>query len=157
MDRGAQGRGQELRLGNQIQEALEHHMARPTKYIDSLADEICDRLSNGESLVAICKAPNMPNPSTVYRWLNANDSFCDMYARAREEQAETLADEIIAISDSCDDAQLGRLRVDARKWVAAKLKPRKYGDKVDLSSSDGTMSPPTVIEIVAAGTDRNPT
>lgn len=131
-------------------------LGRPTKYTDALADHICDRISNGESLAAICRDESMPNPSTIYRWLVADETFCNMYTRAREEQAETLADQIIQISDTCDDVQRGRLQVDARKWVAAKLKPRKYGDKIDLTSTDGTMSPPRVIEIVPAGADRNP-
>lgn len=92
----------------------------------------------------------MPHVATVYRWLTANEMFRDMYARAREDQADTLADEIQQIAD---EPMLGRktvtkangdvettegdmiehrkLRVDARKWIAAKLKPRKYGDRVD--------------------------
>ena len=71
-----------------------------------------------------------------------------MYARAREDQADTLADEIQAIADEMpmeitdekgvsrfDSAYINwmRLRVDSRKWVAAKLKPRKYGDRVELA------------------------
>jgi hypothetical protein len=70
-----------------------------------------------------------------------------MYARAREDQADTLADEILAISDEQREAvtrdgtiydpevHRDRLRIDARKWVAAKLKPRKYGDKVELAGA----------------------
>jgi hypothetical protein len=76
-------------------------------------------------------------------------TFAEQYARAREEQADGYADEIVAIADeppqlvtkddgedvevSLDSAaiQRQRLRIDARKWVASKLKPKKYGDKVD--------------------------
>ncbi len=75
-----------------------------------------------------------------------------MYVRAREDQADTLADEIVAIADdgsndtyekdgvvltNQDVVARSRLRVDARKWVAAKLKPKKYGDKVDVEHSGG--------------------
>lgn len=97
----------------------------------------------------------MPHVSTVYRWLVAKPAFRDMYARAREDQADTLADEIVDIADETPDIvtddekgvfmidgaaiQRQRLRVDARKWVAAKLKPRKYGDRIaqEMSGPDG--------------------
>lgn len=129
-------------------------MGRPSDYNEETAAAICTRLANGESLNAMCRDDEMPGISTVYRWLFANEKFRDMYARAREDQADTLADEIIDISDDArndwmkrnhgeDDPgwvvngehiQRSRLRVEARKWVAAKLKPRKYGEKLELAS-----------------------
>ena len=126
-------------------------MARPSDYSDETADVICERIADGESLKDICADVDLPNRATVYRWLAAHKTFSDMYARAREEQADTLADEIVSISDdgardygqtedgrevvNHDHIARSRLRVDARKWVAAKLKPRKYGDKVELEHS----------------------
>lgn len=95
----------------------------------------------------ICAGDSMPGATTVYRWLGENEVFREQYARAREDQADTLADEIIDIADeqaevtkedgTTYDPDVGRdkLRVDARKWVAAKLKPKKYGDKVDVAHS----------------------
>jgi hypothetical protein len=146
-------------------------VGRPTDYCKDKADYICEKLSDGQSLKAICEPDDMPTRSTIYRWLGLHPEFSNMYDRAREEQAETLADEIIAIADeSYDDImiddngnqrqntefiQRSRLRVDARKWVASKLKPRKYGEarQIDHTSSDGSMTPqeagPTVIEVVA--------
>lgn len=133
---------------------------RPSDYTMELGDLICERLSDGESLRAICAEEGMPNRSTVFRWVGANDAFRDQYARAREEQADTLADEIVSISDEeCTmvradkhpgakaDGEDGnvevvfdatavarnRLRVDARKWVASKLKPKKYGERQVLA------------------------
>lgn len=104
---------------------------------------------NGESLKSITAGEDMPDRSTVYRWLLAHEGFRDIYTRAREDQADTLADEIIDIADdSANDLMVGengdevvnrenvnraRLRVDARKWVAAKLKPRKYGDSTKIT------------------------
>ena len=68
--------------------------------------------------------------------------FRHKYARAREDQADTLFDEIITIADlpvTCnEDVTRNRLRVDARKWIVAKLKPRKYGDKIDVGLGDKT-------------------
>jgi hypothetical protein len=106
-------------------------MGRPSDYTSELAADICARLANGEPLTSICVGEDMPGLSTVYRWLAADAVFRDMYARAREDQADTLADEIVKIADTEDDPAKARVRVDARKWVAAKLKPKKYGDKVD--------------------------
>ena len=86
----------------------------------------------------------MPGIRTVYTWLSGNETFQQMYARAREDQADTLADEIIAIADEQHevvsetgkvfDPEVNRdkLRVDARKWIASKLKPKKYGDKTEV-------------------------
>lgn len=131
-------------------------MARPSDYTDEIAADICARIASGEPLTRICRDEAMPNAVTVYRWIAANEAFRNMYARAREDQADTLADEIIAIADDGEndtyiDAKTGfectnydviarsKLRVDARKWVAAKLKPKKYGDKVqqEITGKDG--------------------
>jgi hypothetical protein len=125
-------------------------IGRPSIFTQDVADTICIRLSEGESLKTITQDEMMPNRATVYRWLAADPSFCDMYARAREDQADTLADEIIAIADeqpeivAVIDKRTGELiehkldgaflqwqknRIDARKWTAMKLKPKKYGDR----------------------------
>ena len=74
-------------------------LGRPTIFSQELADEICERLADGESLKGICASPEMPNRSTVFRWLASNKDFCDTYARAREAQADVLADEILVIAD----------------------------------------------------------
>jgi len=118
---------------------------RPTLYSLEIALEICDRIADGESLVKICSDPKMPKKTAVYEWLLRHKEFAEIYARAREDQADTLADEIHAISDELpqqivDDkgktrydsayVQWQKNRVDARKWVAAKLKPKKYSDRI---------------------------
>jgi hypothetical protein len=117
-------------------------MGRPSKYTQKIADEICERLAEGESLRRICLTPSMPKKSTVFRWLASNQEFRDQYAMSRECQADVLADEIIDIADGKRaeyeggeaDVQRDRLAVDARKWVAAKLKAKVYGDKALLGS-----------------------
>jgi hypothetical protein len=125
-------------------------MARPSEYSQDKGIQICARLAEGEPLTAICRDDGSPDVATVYRWLLANSEFCEMYTRAREDQADTLADQIIAIADTPlhgiktktdsdgnvettegDMIEHRRLQVDARKWIAAKLKPRKYGEKVE--------------------------
>lgn len=133
-------------------------MARPSDYNQSIADTICELLADGKSLREICLSDDMPNRATVFRWLDAKKEFSDQYARAREEQAETLADEMLSIIDDAAEPLLvenipmmidgkpvmiasatsiahARLKMDARKWIASKLKPKKYGDKIQTELS----------------------
>jgi hypothetical protein len=121
---------------------------RPSDFTQEMADFICEALSEGKSLRKICEPEDMPNRAAVFRWLSKNEDFRNQYARAKEEQAEALADDIIAIADQYDTAkdtlepdliQRAKLRIDSRKWVASKLKPKKYGDKIqtEVSGKDG--------------------
>lgn len=138
-------------------------MGRPSIYSEDLADEICNRLSSGESLRSICSEDKMPSQTQVYVWLNAKKDFADKYARAREEQADTHADEIIAIADESPETNpirdkdgniidikidsgyvaYQKQRIEARKWTAAKLRPKKYGDRVTHAGDDES---PVVLE-----------
>ena len=128
-------------------------MGRPTKYSPELAASILLRLTEGESLRSIVKDADMPGQATVYEWLLAKPDFAEQYARARDEQADTLADEIVAIADETPETepvydkngelvemrlhsayiQWQKNRVDARKWVASKLKPKKYGERTTIT------------------------
>lgn len=105
-------------------------MPRAIEFKQNVADAICEAIADGKSLRSICKQSNMPTTSTVCKWLSVVPSFAEQYTRAREMQADALADEITDIADeTTGDPQRDRLRVEARKWVAAKLKPRKYGER----------------------------
>jgi len=116
---------------------------RPSIFTQELADEICTRLANGESLRAICNSERddfIPSIGTVLRWVTEQPQFREQYVKAREIQAETHADDIVSIADGsgADDSiktARDRLRVDARKWVASKLLSKKYGDKVEVEHS----------------------
>lgn len=122
---------------------------RPSEFTEQLADIICERIADGESLRSICSEDEMPSKSTVFKWLVQQQSFADQYARARETQADSLFDEILTIADTTvigekvkmtpdgkvetttgDMIEHRRLQVDARKWMAGKLRPKKYGDKI---------------------------
>lgn len=111
---------------------------RPSSYTQEIGDIICDRLGDGQSLRSICANADMPDKSTVFRWLEVNQVFRDHYARAREAQAASYADDIVDISDNETDPQKARVRIDARKWHASKLAPKKYGDftRTELSTAD---------------------
>lgn len=119
---------------------------RPSDYSEELAEEICLRLSYGEGLVKICKDEGMPHRSTVLRWIAKNKDFCDRYALAREAQADYLLEELLDIADDTsadtyedkngvirtdhENVNRSRLKVDTRKWIIAKLAPKKYGDRI---------------------------
>lgn len=120
---------------------------RPTDYTKDMADKICEKIANGRSLRSICAEDGMPPMKTIYRWLEANEEFRHQYARARDKQADYFAEEIIEIADSAEAESAAvskaKLQIDARKWAASKIAPKKYGDKqeIDVKSSDGSMRP----------------
>lgn len=105
---------------------------RPSKYTKALGALICERMCDGESLRKICEDRDMPSRSMVFRWLERDEAFRDQYARAREAQADKYADELVDIADegTNENANIIRLRMDARKWAASKMAPKKYGDKL---------------------------
>ncbi|EHD12905.1 hypothetical protein CIN_21510 [Commensalibacter intestini A911] len=126
-------------------------MARPSKYSEELVNKICERIADGESLRAICREDGMPDHNTVIRWKNEKPEFCSQYARAREDQADGLFDQAIDMlkEQHVDNVkvQSAKLNFDIIKWTAGKLAPKKYGDKIDMTSSDGTMSPDKNIQV----------
>ena len=83
----------------------------------------------------VCADDDMPVAETIRRWRMLDAEFLAQYARAREARAEVLADEIVEIADTAEDAQLARLRVDARKWAASKLDPKRYGERLDIDAT----------------------
>ena len=101
----------------------------PFEYSDEIAMTICSRLINGESLRAICADPAMPAKATVCRWLARNAKFRDQYAFARDLQAERFADAMLKIVEDCSDILDVRGRIGALKLVAARMTPRKYGNR----------------------------
>lgn len=126
---------------------------RPSKYSDEMAEKICEKIANGRSLRSICAEDGMPTTSTVCKWLIENKEFSEQYARARTRQADYFFEEIVEIADSveADSAAVAkaRLQVDARKWAASKIAPKKYGDKseLDVKSSDGSMTPTVHLDV----------
>lgn len=138
---------------------------RPQIYTAELGRKICLRISNGESLRAICREEGMPDASTVHSWLLDADKklFSQQYARARNSQAEIIFDELLEIADDSSQdtllVQMGkktvpmenkewvnrsRLKVDTRKWYISKVLPKKFGDKLDLTS-DGKPLPAPIL------------
>lgn len=125
-------------------------MGRLTTHTTAKADKICARLADGESVRSICRDPDMPDKSTVFKWLREVDGFSDQYAQAKQESADAMYEELLDITDdgrndymeslgkdglpngyklNGEHVQRAKLRVDTRKWMMSKMKPKKYGDK----------------------------
>lgn len=126
---------------------------RPTTYDPDIAEQVCQWIAEGGSLIKFCEQPNTPPKSTILSWVLDNKEFSTKYARAREIQAELQVEEIQAIAD--DDSndmvstQYGetgnavavsraKLRIDTRMWYAKKLLPKKYGDKLEIENNVNT-------------------
>lgn len=154
---------------------------RPEIYTPDIADKLCEEIStSSKSLKTICAMDGMPSVRTVLRWLredkggeeDKSKGFCVQYARAKEEQADFLTEEMIDIADDGSNdfmtitkgdisyevenkewTSRSKLRVETRKWAASKLKPKKYGDKLDIGmrGKDGNLvDPPPAVNITVA-------
>jgi len=158
---------------------------RPRIFTREIAERICEETAtSSKSLKSICEPEEMPSVRTVLSWLSDGSKedakpelkdFLHMYARAKEEQADFLAEEIIEIADdgtndymtitkgdasyNVEDKEVtnrSKLRVESRKWIASKLKPKKYGDKVDLThAGEISVKQITGMEIVSTPPNEN--
>ncbi|MBX4957020.1 terminase small subunit-like protein [Rhizobium lentis] len=129
-------------------------MGRPSKFSQALAERICARIADRESLRSICRDEDMPSKSTVLSWLADEDkaAFRARYALAREIMADSFVDEMVEIADNSSDDWIekknasgettgwqengeairrSQLRIATRQWVAERLRPKKYGAKVE--------------------------
>lgn len=120
-------------------------------YSDGLLASILDRVANGESLSSVCDADDMPSRKSFFQWVKENPEIQAQYEFAIQMRADKLAEDILAIaddgmSDTYTDENgnertnqeviaRSRLRVDARKWLAGKMAPKKYGDKLDVEAN----------------------
>ena len=143
---------------------------RPSLYTEEIADEICQRIAAGESIVSIAASPHMPADSTIELWGETDSEdrpgFVGKYARARERCLRRLADEALVIADKpClfngipDNAlvQQARLQIDTRKWYLSKLLPRQFGDKVTQELTGDPDRPlVTMIQLVPVSPKRLP-
>ena len=113
-------------------------MGRPTIYTPLIAESICERIADGESLRRICEDDGMPSAESVRRWVRDDEAFRGQYARAREDQADADADDIGDIArDTLTgkyDPAAARVAIDALKWNAEKRRPKVYGKSVDVTT-----------------------
>lgn len=112
-----------------------------TTYTPELAAKFCAAIADGGTLRSVCKKAGMPSKATVFRWLGEHADFVTMYEKATDERTDTMIDEIVDIADNCkadkDSIRKAKLRIDARVEQAQRMKPKKYGSKVQLTGDGG--------------------
>ncbi len=135
---------------------IETRKRAPNRYYSKeIAEEICIRIMQKQSLTKICEDPKMPTINAVVKWLAdpRRADFRELYYFARRVQAEMFIDEIIEIADHTqldwkprfnrngdyidhvpdnEAIQRSRVRIDTRKWFAAKMVPKIYGEKLNM-------------------------
>lgn len=135
-------------------------MGRPTKYTPKLADEICQRLSDGEPLRQICRDDHMPAWQKIYEWMYKDAKLSGAIAHARDVGYDAIAEDCLKIADTIqigtrrvyssgaededsltvtEEDMLGhrKLQIETRLKLLAKFNPKKYGDKVVVGGAPG--------------------
>ncbi len=135
-------------------------MRRTKKEKDNIVDDICELISNGMSAVKACREKSI-QPSVYFDWLSKMEQYARAHAKAMECRSEILFDEIIDIAEESnadvymDDngnvktngevVQRSKLKIDARKWMLGKMMPKKYGDKLDVTTGGESMKAPVIV------------
>lgn len=130
------------------------------KYKENILTEIG---IEGLSIRRVCQIPGFPSIYTFYEWLKEDPEFAKQYARACEARADKIADEILEIADDSSQDSIttengeienrefvnrSKVRIDARKWLLSKLHPKKYGDKLDITSGDEPINKSVEVVVV---------
>lgn len=132
-------------------------MGARSTYSDEIAEEIIERLSNGEPLRQICRDEHIPAWRTVYDWMEADKAFAARIAHARELGEDALSHECLDIADNAandwmersdnnggtgwqlngEHIQRSKLRIETRLKLLAKWNPKKWGDRVTQTHEGG--------------------
>lgn len=125
-------------------------VGRPSRYSEEVIDELCERLSKGEPMAAICRDEHMPGVHTVYDWANATEAVSARIARAREAGEDAIAAQVLEIVDTeparvltmhgdqidSGDVANRKMRAEYRLKLLAKWNPKRWGERVDITSKD---------------------
>jgi hypothetical protein len=140
-------------------------MGRHSTYTEAIADEICDRIAEGETLRAICRDEHMPSWRTVYDWLNVNQDFAARFAKSRKLGFDAIAEEAFEIANTpvmgeeieedgdrvkvkrADMLGHRKLQIWTRLQLLARWCPEKYGDRTAMELT-GANGGPVVQEVV---------
>ena len=145
---------------------------RPSIYEPELADEIIAQVAMGKSIRTICRDDRMPSPATFFNWLRTKPEFLEQYTLAKADSADMMLEDIMDISDDAqndymevtygdqsilrlapENIQRSKLRVETRKWAMSKLQPKKYGDKLDVTSGGKELPTPLLAGLVDTNDD----
>jgi len=127
-------------------------MSRPMSYNIELANLICDRIATHTvGIKALCKMyDDMPNPETIARWRKEKLEFSNLYDQAKALQAKLLVEECeelipLELRTYTDDAGQERYdpvsatllkeKIAHRRWMAARLAPKTYGDRQTIEQT----------------------
>ena len=130
-------------------------VGRPTDFTLEYGDKICSLIAEGNSVRSICLREDMPSMQTVFTWLRVHKIFLEQYERAKEQSAyvdeeslDETGDKAIEMAQIVDPKVAGavvsayKLKADNLKWSMSKKKPKKYGDKLDLTSGGEKLPTP---------------
>ena len=127
-------------------------------------DYVIKQIEAGRPLRQILLDDGTPSMQTWSKWLDKDPKLVERYVRATDLRADKIFEEILEIADDSsrdltfsekgnavmdqEFAARSRIRIDARKWVLAKMKPTKYGDKLDVTSGDKPIASATIVGMV---------
>ena len=139
---------------------IELKRGRPEEYTEELANRICEKITQGMSLKSTVEQDeDLPSLQTIYSWLSKHNNFLDNYTQATQNRTEAQLEELnrlgdIAIQEASNTGdkranavvQAYKLKADNMKWVMSKMKPKKYGDKLELA---GDQDNPITVNLIS--------
>ncbi len=112
-------------------------MGRPSTYSPQIASEICDRISQGQSIRTIGEAEGMPEARSIFNWLNKYPDFVHQYTLARATRAHVRFERVDSVLEDLRagtiDSNMARVEIDTIKWQCGKEAPKKYGDRIEIA------------------------
>ena len=110
-------------------------MRQRLREIEAVGEEdIFGKLEQGWTTNKVVEQHLKVGKRAFYKWLRAVEGREERYYDARRKWANHLAEETLEIADNvvdAADAQVAKLRIDTRKWMAAKANPDNWGDRKD--------------------------
>lgn len=112
---------------------------RASTYDEAVLEELCARIAEGRGIMEVCRDEDMPSHTEVFRRMAKDEVFASRIARAREAQQDGEAERIVEMADmaTAEDWQVVKMRIWARQWRAARLAPKKYGERTTQTIEGG--------------------
>ena|SRR5579859_6614637 len=115
---------------------------RPSPFDEGMLDRVCKGLICGGSIVKVCKPKTMPSYNAVYLAMAKDEAFANSISRARAAQQDFAMDSTVALAMKAtpETVRVVELQIRTMQWQAARLAPRRYGDKLsqEITGKDGT-------------------
>lgn len=111
----------------------EQYRSRPSEYDPLLCEQICARVSNGETLTTICRDRDMPLPATFLRWVNKDPLLAEDWATALRVRTDIQMEQMIDASELMDPRQ-AKNEIDVRRFHVERMNPDKYGPRSQVTT-----------------------